>query len=86
MSDKRDEYFLRLEEKIDDISEHLWNVDKKQLAMNTVLEEHQRRSTALEAQVTPMLELKAQIKGCINLVYVLAAIAAVAEAIRLFMY
>jgi hypothetical protein len=76
--------FKRFEEKLDDISEHCWSIDKTLVLQQSILDEHQRRSTAIEEQIKPMLELKAQIKGCINLIYIVAALAAIVECVRLF--
>lgn len=79
------ERLQRMEDKLDDISEHLWSVDKTLASLTMILDEHQRRSTAMEEQVKPMLELKTKIEGCINLVYVIAAIATIAEVTRMFL-
>jgi len=48
------------------------------------LERHMQRSDALEAQVKPMLELRAEIKGAIKLIKIIGIIAGIAEVIRMY--
>lgn len=55
------------------------------------LERHMKRSDALEEQteelknqVTPLIDLRTEIKGAVKLIYFMAAVAAIVETARLF--
>ena len=52
--------------------------------MKVDLKHHVKRTDDLQKMVEPLVDLRKEIKGAINLIYLLAAIAAIIETARLF--
>ena len=75
----------RIEDKIDVIVEHIGNIDVTIAKQQTTLDEHVRRSVALEAIVDPMRENMDQFVGAVKFIKILGILAGIAEAIHLFL-
>lgn len=78
--DKRIE---RIETKIDDIADHLSSIDITLSAQHISLKEHIRRTTLLEQELRPVKKHVMMVEGAFKLIGIMAAIAAIYEAIRM---
>ena len=74
----------RIEKKLDDQNEHLGSIDVSIAEIKVDVAHHIKRTDDLQAEVTPLSDLRKEIKGVIKLIYLISAIAAIVEAIRLF--
>ena len=68
---------MRITDRLDKIECRLDSIDHN-------LERHMKRSDALEQQITPMLELKAEIKGIVKFFKFIGLLAGIVECLRLF--
>lgn len=78
-----DRILKRLENKVDMTNEHLASIDITLAKQSIILEEHTKRSTALEAQVEPLKNHVERVNGALKFIKVLGILAALAEAIRM---
>lgn len=69
------------DEKLDKIAEHISEINITLAAQKVTLDEHVRRSTALEAIVIPLQGEANMIKGALALIGILATIAGIAVAL-----
>jgi hypothetical protein len=83
MSD--DKRLERIEGKIDDVSEHLSEIDVTLASQHVVLTEHIKRTRMLEEAVAPIKRHVDMVKGAIALVGLLATVAAAIEGIKIIM-
>lgn len=78
--DKRIE---RIETKIDDISEHLAETNIILAKQHESLKMHMKRSDMLEESLKPLQKHVSMVDGALRLIGVMAAVAAIIEALRL---
>jgi hypothetical protein len=73
-----DDYrFSRIEQEISEIKHTLSD-------QHVSLQEHMRRSDALEAQVQPMQDLMLEIKGVVKFIKLIGVLAGIVECVRIF--
>lgn len=78
--DKRDETQLkRIESKLDDMNDHMASMDIKLGQQHISLKEHMRRTALLEDDMKPIRKKMAMFEGALQLIGVMAAIAALVE-------
>lgn len=80
MSD--DKRLERIESKVDDLDDHLASIDITLKAQHIILDEHVRRTEALEKMVAPMQKSMYMAKGAIALISLLALLAGIIEVFR----
>ena len=69
-----DERLIRIEDKVDKLSDKISSIDVTLAAQHEVLKEHTRRSTALEAIVEPIQKRDLMILGAAKVLAVIAAV------------
>ena len=81
----------RIEVKLDDVIGDLSTMNvtlTKQAAIldkqSAILDVHVKRTDELQAQVVPLTDLRKEMKGVVKLIYLIAALAAIIECVRLF--
>jgi hypothetical protein len=72
--------------KLDKIDYRLDSIDQRLDCIDQNLDRHMKRSDLLEAQVSPMLELRTEIKGIVKLIKFIGILAGILECIRLFLH
>ena len=82
MSD--DKKLERIEVKLDGLSEHLSSIDVTLAAQHVSLRDHIRRTEILETELKPIKAHVDRVSGALKLITLLAALATILEAIRLF--
>lgn len=81
MSDDR---LIRIEDKIDKITEHVGNIDVTMAKNTVILDEHIKRTAQIEDALIPIKAHVDKVKGAVALISLLAGMAAIFEIIKLF--
>lgn len=81
MSNSSDDKMDRFETKLDKVIDKIGYIDVTLAAQHVTLEEHMRRTAALEAQIDPLKEAHSRFTGILKLFPYICAVAAGVESL-----
>lgn len=82
MDDRR---HLKLEDKLDKISDHISDINITLAKQSVILEEHVKRTNLLEEKIKPIERHVVMANGALKLIAALSMIACMAEAVKAMM-
>ena len=75
----------RIENKLDHVIEKISSIDATLAKQQVGIDEHIKRSNILEAQMVPIQSRMTELRGAINLIKIIAVLAAIGESVKLIL-